>query len=116
MRHLASIAAALRKHGHDLRAADEERELDGAEDERLLELAAAEGRVMITFDVTDFTVFAQREAEAGRRHAGLGIVVGIDTGGFGVIIDTLSRALDARSQPGWDDLTLLIARPGAVRP
>ncbi len=61
------IARALRERGHDVRAADQERELDGFEDERLLELAAQEGRVMVTFDVKDFTVIGP---PAGRRRVG----------------------------------------------
>ncbi len=106
------IARALRERGHDVRAADEERALDGLEDEQLLALAAGEGRVMITFDVKDFTVIARRWAEAGRTHAGLGIVVGIDTGSFGEILTALSCELDARpAELQWSDLTLFIARP-----
>ena len=111
------IARALRERGHDVRAADEERELDGLEDEHLLELAASEGRLMITFDVKDFTVIAGRWAEAGRAHAGLGIVVGIDHGEFGAILDALSHELDARpAESDWSDITLFIARPRSTPP
>lgn len=67
---------------------------------------------MITFDVKDFTVIARRWAEAGRRHAGLGIVVGVNHGEFGAIIDALAREFAARpAQSDWTDLTLFIARP-----
>jgi len=105
------IARALRGRGHDVRAADEERELDGLEDEQLLELAVEETRMMITFDVKDFTVLARRWAEAGRTHAGVWIVVGIDHGEFGAIIDALTRELDARrAQFEWTDVTLFITR------
>ncbi len=105
------IAAALREQGHDVHATDEQRQLDGMADEQLLELAANERRVMITFDVKDFTVIARRWAEAGKRHAGLGIVVGIDHGEFGTILDALSRELKARAeQAAWDNLTLFIPR------
>lgn len=105
------IATPLREQGHDVRAVDEERELDGLPDEQLLELSAGEGRAMITFDVKDFSVIARRWAEAGRSHAGLGIVVGIDHGEFGAILDVLARELCARaSQAEWADLTLFIAR------
>lgn len=108
------IAAPLRDRGHDVRAADEERDLDGLEDERLLDLAASETRVMITFDVKDFTVIARRWAEAGRQHAGLGIVVGVDHSEFGTILDVLTRTLAARSaQSDWTDFTTFISRgPG----
>lgn len=105
------IAARLREEGHDVRAADEERELDGLGDEQLLALATEEERAMITFDVKDFAVIARRWAEAGRPHAGLGIVVGMDHGEFGEIIETLSRLLAARpEQSDWTDLTLFVSR------
>jgi hypothetical protein len=105
------IAAPLREQGHDVRVAAEERELDGLADEQLLELAANEKRVMITFDVKDFTVIARRWAEAGRTHAGIGIVVGIDHGDFGAVLDVLTRELAVRpGQTAWSDLTLFIAR------
>lgn len=107
------IASALREAGHDVRAADEQRDLDGLEDEKLLELAAAESRVTITFDVKDFTVIARRWAEAGRAHAGLGIVVGIDHGEFGVILEMLSSELTVRPVASdWENLTLFIASGG----
>lgn len=109
------IARALREAGHDVRAADEERELDGFADEQLLELAADETRVMITFDVKDFTVIARRWAESGRQHTGLAIVVGIDHGEFGTILDALSRELGVgAARSDWTDLTLLVSRPQAA--
>lgn len=106
------IARALRERGHDVRAADEERDLDGLEDEHLLQLAADDRRVMITFDVKDFTVIARRWAEGDKTHAGLGIVVGIDHGEFGTILDALSRHISARpNQAEWTNVTLFITRP-----
>lgn len=105
------VASALRAHGHDVRAADEERELDGATDEDLLALAAAENRVMVTFDVKDFPVIARRWAEAGRQHAGCAIVVGIDHSEFGTIIGAIQREMESRpEQQAWADHTLFIAR------
>ncbi len=107
------VASALRRAGHDVRAADEERELDGLGDEELLALATAEGRVLVTFDVKDCPVIARRWAEAGRPHAGCAIVVGIDHGEFGTIVAVLERALQGRPEQGeWRDLTLFLARGG----
>jgi hypothetical protein len=107
------IAAPLRDQGHDVRAADEERALDGLTDEELLSIAASEERIFVTFDVKDFPVIARRWAEAGRTHAGCAIVVGIDHGQFGAILDALARELDARPrQAAWADLTLFLARRG----
>jgi Domain of unknown function (DUF5615) len=106
------IATALRERGHDVRAADEERELDGATDEELLSLAAAEGRIFVTFDVKDFPVIVRRWAEAAREHAGCAIVVGIDHGEFGAILEAVETQLTARPEQGdWNDRTLFVARP-----
>lgn len=105
------IATALREDGHDVRAADEERDLDGATDEELLSLAAGEGRIFVTFDVKDFPVIARRWAEAGREHAGCAIVVGIGHGEFGAILDAVGSQLRARpEQSDWTDYTLFVAR------
>jgi hypothetical protein len=105
------IAKALRDGGHDVRAADEERELDGTADEELLSLAADEERIFVTFDVKDFPVIVRRWAEATRAHAGCAIVVGIGHGEFGAILDALGSQLEARpAQSQWQDYTIFVAR------
>lgn len=105
------IATKLRERGHDVRSADEERDLDGYSDEQLLELASGEDRIFITFDVKDFTVLARRWAEARREHAGCAIVVGMDHGEFGAIIAAVERELQVRPrQSDWAARTLFIAR------
>lgn len=105
------IAAPLREAGHDVRAVDEERELDGWSDEDLLAPAAGEERVMVTFDVKDFPEIARRWAEAGRSHAGLAIVVGIDHGEFGEIQRALERLFAERAEPkAWRERTLFVSR------
>jgi hypothetical protein len=106
-----NVGAPLRAHGHEVRAADDERKLDGLDDEELLSLATDEEQIFITFDVHDFPVIVRHWAEAGRSHAGCAIVLGIDHGEFGVIIDVITGALAARPQQAdWTDLTLFIAR------
>ncbi len=105
------VATPLRERGHDVRAADEERELDGLTDEDLLSIATAEERIFVTFDVKDLPVLARRWAEAGRVHAGCAIVVGVDHGEFSVILEIILRTLGARPQQAdWVDLTLFLAR------
>lgn len=105
------IAAPLHKAGHDVRAADEERELDGWGDEELLTLATSEERVMVTFDVKDFPDIARRWAEAGRAHAGLAIVVGIDHGEFGEVLRVLEGLFEERAEPGeWRERTCFASR------
>jgi hypothetical protein len=97
------IAGALRGR-HDVRAADEERELDGWEDERLLSLATAEGRVMVTFNVKDFARITGEWAAAGTTHAGCVMIVGIDHAEFEVTLRVIDSALAARpDQRAWVD-------------
>ncbi len=85
--------------------------MDGLTDAELLSIAAGEERIFVTFDVKDFPVIARRWAEAGRAHAGCAIVVGLDHGEFGAILDAIARELAARSQQAaWSDLTLFLAR------
>ena len=85
--------------------------VDGLTDEELLSIAATEGRIFVTFDVKDFPTIARRWAEAGRTHAGCAIVVSIDHGEFGAILETIARELAARpKQTDWTNLTLFLAR------
>lgn len=96
------IAAALRERGHDVRAADEERELDGWEDERLLGLATIEQRIMVTFNIKDYARLAGEWAGAGTPHAGILLIVGIDHAEFGLILSIIDHALQTRpEQEAW---------------
>jgi hypothetical protein len=105
------LAQALRDEGHDVRAADEQRDLDGWTDERILALAADEERILFTFDVKDFPVIVRRWAEAGRGHSGCAIVVGIDHSEFGTILRAIARELVARPEQGsWHDYTCFVGR------
>jgi hypothetical protein len=105
------IARALRKEGHDVRAADEERTLDGWEDDRLLELANTEARIMVTFNARDFARIAQEWAGEERHHAGCAILIGIDHSEFGVILTRLADELSARPDAAaWCDYTAFIGR------
>lgn len=105
------IAPALRKSGHDVRSVDEERALDGWTDERLLELASAEGRVMVTFNARDFARIARTWADTRRSHSGCVIFVGIHHGEFALIVRRLQDALALRPEPqAWRDLVLFVGR------
>lgn len=98
------VADALRKQGHEVRAADEERELDGWADERLLELASAERRIMVTFNVRDFARLVTEWAAAATAHSGCLMIVGIDHAEFGLTLRVIQAAIDARpDQHSWTD-------------
>ena len=108
-----AVARPLRELGHDVRAADEERELDGWEDERLLELAMTEGRIMVTFNVRDFPGIAGEWAGAGRHHAGCLVIVGIDHSEFGLTLGVIEAALAGRpEQEAWRDYVAWGTRAG----
>lgn len=55
---------------HDVRAVDEERRLDKTPDVLLLELALAEGRILVTANVRHFQPLVARWSREDRRHAG----------------------------------------------
>lgn len=100
------IATALRKRGHDVRAADEERSLDGWDDDRLLELASSEDRVMVAFNVRDFPRIVGEWGAAGRHHAGCLVFVGFDHGDFGAILRAVDVVFEGRDEQGaWRDYT-----------
>jgi len=99
------IATALREQ-HDVRAADEERELDGFDDERLLTLATREHRIMVTFNVADFARITTEWAAAERSHAGCLLIVGVDHAEFGLIVRVIEHAISIRpDQDAWADYT-----------
>lgn len=110
------VASPLRAAGHEVRAADEERALDGWDDERLLGLAADEERIMVTFNVRDFARIAQEWAGAQRHHAGCAIFVGVDHSEFGLILARLEEELAARPEASaWSNFTAFIGRHSARR-
>ncbi len=99
------IATALREQ-HDVRAADQERELDGSDDEALLALATEQRRIMATCNVQDFALITTEWAAAGKSHAGCLLIVGIDHAEFGLILRVIDHALSTRTeQAAWIDYT-----------
>jgi hypothetical protein len=64
------IAVGLRDRGHDVRAVSE-LGWQSEEDEPLLAQCSGEGLALVTNNVVDFAIIAQRWADEGRVHAGL---------------------------------------------
>lgn len=65
------IAELLRKRGHDVQAVGERPDLAGASDQLILDVAAAEHRVVITNNVKDFRPLAAQRLARGQSHGGL---------------------------------------------
>ena len=106
-----TIGRRLREAGHDVLALDEHRELERLDDQLVLALAALGERILVTFDVRDFSGILQQWAVDGRSHAGCILVVGVAQNEFGVILRFLAEAFAARpDQSVWRDLSIFVAR------
>lgn len=105
------IGARLSELGYDVRAADEERALDGCPDKDLLGLAAAEQRVLVTLDVADFPRIAREWVEAGRAHPGCAVLVRFRHHEFGAIVRAIDAAFKARPDTAdWRDRLVFVSR------
>jgi nucleoside-diphosphate-sugar epimerase len=105
------IGPALRERDHDVLAIDGQRELDGASDEDLMELASAQQRVLVTFDVADFPRICREWLETGRTHHGCAVVVGIRHSEFGAIVRALESTFAQRPDPReWRDYQAFVCR------
>lgn len=65
------LAVQLGVRGLDVETVAERRDLVGAPDETVLEIAAGEGRIVVTRNIVDFVPLSQQWAAAGRQHAGV---------------------------------------------
>jgi predicted nuclease of predicted toxin-antitoxin system len=101
------IAAKLREVGHDVLALAEDASFEGLPDPQVLELAAAEQRVLITRNRRDFAPLARQWAEAGRSHAGIVLIWTLDHNQFAEIFAGVERQLRLRpAQEQWRDITI----------
>lgn len=64
------LTDVLAKHGHDVIHINRTPQR-GINDERVLELAASQGRVVVTFNVKDFMPLIGQWEAVGREHAGV---------------------------------------------
>ena len=65
------IARLLRDRGHDVEAVAERQDLVGRADRVIFEVAAAEGRAVVTNNIKDFRPLAAECLAQGRTHSGL---------------------------------------------
>jgi hypothetical protein len=100
-----NIGRPLRELGHDVRVVDEDRNLDGLDDEPLLLLASNDSRILITANAKDFLRIVGRWAEAGREHAGcMRIPYTFRQDQFGAIVTGIRVLLDRTpDQVAWRD-------------
>lgn len=99
-----AVGKALVESGHDVRALDSESDLEGMADPEVLELAATEGRVLITANIRDFEPLLRERAGVGRSHAGVILVPpSVRNEDFGVLISGIRKTLGGIEQVGWVD-------------
>jgi hypothetical protein len=110
------VGGALRVQGHDVRALDEERQLEGLPDDDVLALATAEQRILVTHNIAHVPAILREWAEASRSHAGVILVYGIDHSEFDLIARGVLRLLALRpSQKVWLDFPAILNRSFANR-
>ena len=108
-----AIGAALRQEGYDVLALVEHQDLDGLDDRAVLQMASAQGRILVTFDVADFPDILREWADEGNRHAGCIIFMGIDHGEFGTVLRLIREVFDHfPDSASWDNLALFVGRAG----
>jgi predicted nuclease of predicted toxin-antitoxin system len=99
-----TVGKSLVEGGHDVRALDSEQELERLSDPEVLQLAATEGRVLVTANVRDFEPLLREWAGEGRPHAGVILVPSsVRNEAFGVLISGVEETLADTDQEEWID-------------
>lgn len=103
------IGSPLEQRGHDVLSLASDAGLGALDDPLVLELAAAEARILITRNSRDFAPLLRQWAEAGRHHPGCILIWTLDHHQFGAVIRAVGRLLDDRPDPRqWQDLTVAV--------
>ena len=103
------IGGPLVKKGHDVLSLASDAALGALDDPQVLELAAEQGRVLVTRNARDFAPLLRGWAEADRHHAGCILIWTLGHNQFGAIIRGVTRLLDERPEPKhWLDLIIAI--------
>jgi predicted nuclease of predicted toxin-antitoxin system len=107
-----TVGKALTERGHDVRSIDYEPELEGLSDPEVLELATAEGRILVTANVRDFEPLLRERAGENRPHAGVILVPSsVRNEAFGVLISGVEQTLADASQEDWSDRVAWLRKP-----
>jgi predicted nuclease of predicted toxin-antitoxin system len=101
----------LQVAGHDVRALDQERGLEGLDDEDVLVLACQDERILVTFDIADFPNILREWSAAQRSHPGVILVYGMNHGEFDLVVRGIKRWVDLHPEPeSWTDLAAVVGR------
>jgi hypothetical protein len=101
------IGPALEERGHDVLSLAADAPSGALDDPRVLELAAQQGRILVTRNSRDFAPLLREWAEADRHHAGCILIWTLNHHEFAAIINGVAQLLRDRPDPEqWRDLTL----------
>lgn len=103
------VGGPLRAGGHDVLALAQDARLEGLDDPLVLELAAEQGRALVTRNSRDFAPLAREWAEAQRTHSGLILIWTLDHGQFGEIVAGVERLIGQWPEEAqWRDLVVAL--------
>ena len=93
------VGGPLQKRGHDVLSLAADIALGALDDPQVLELAAAQSRILVTRNSRDLAPLLRQWAEADRNHAGCILIWTLAHHEFGAIIRGVARLLDDRPRP-----------------
>jgi predicted nuclease of predicted toxin-antitoxin system len=103
------VGTPLGDRGHDVLSLAADPRLEGLDDPLVLELAAAEERVLVTRNSRDFAPLAREWAEARRPHTGIILIWTLDHSQFEEIIAGIERYLALYPQQSqWRELVVAL--------
>jgi len=103
------VGDPLRERGHNVRALAAEPDLEGLDDEPVLELAAQDERILVTRNSRDFAPLTRRWSEAGREHAGVILIWSFTHRQFNEIVHGVDHWLGQYPNPrDWRGLVVAI--------
>jgi len=102
------VGRRLAAAGHDVGALDQEPALDGLDDEQVLELAARDGSVLVTLNSGDYPQILREWLAAGRSHAGVILLHGIEPAAFDTVAAAVERRFEEHPrQADWIDRAVI---------
>jgi len=106
-----AVGRLLIAGGHDVGALDQEPGLDALDDEQVLELAQLDGSILVTHNTADMPCVLRDWLGAGRSHAGVILVHGVEHSLHELVAGGVERWLRQRPrQEDWIDVCVLVTR------
>lgn len=103
------LGALLKRAGHDVLCLADRPELDGLSDAQVLELAAEQGRILVTCNGRDFVPLLREWGESQLPHPGCVLLWSFHHDEYGSILRALKRCFAERPQPSdWTALPLTL--------